>query len=91
METISAMKVRQRLGEILAKVDLRGEEFVIEKGGTPKAVIVPYRKIEMIRRRAAKEIEEMFEEAAKKNPNADLSDDEVEAFVNRVIHESRKR
>jgi len=91
MTTISAMQVRQKLGEILAKVELRGEEFVIEKGGVPKAILVPYKKIQMIRERAAKDIESMLDEAAKKNPNPDLSDDEVERFVNQVIHETRDR
>ncbi len=91
MQVISAMQVRQRLGEILAKVELRGEEFLIEKSGKPSAVLVPYKKIERIRARAAKEITGMLDEAAKKNPNADLTDEEVERFVDQAIHESRKR
>lgn len=84
------MEVRQKLGEILAKIELRGEEFIIEKGGKPSAVLIPYKKIQRIRQRAAKEIGEMFDQAAQKNPNADLTDKEIERFVEQAIHESRK-
>ena len=89
MQNISAMMVRQKLGEILAKIELRGEEFIIEKGGNPTAVLIPYKKIQMIRERAAREFKESFRKAAVTNPNADLSDEEVERFVNQVIHETR--
>lgn len=90
METISAMTVRQKLGEILAKIELRGEEFIIEKGGNPTAVLIPYKKIQRIRERAAKEVGEILDKAGAKNPNADLTDDDVERFVDRAIHESRQ-
>ena len=90
MITITAMEVRQKLGEILAKIELRGEEFIIEKGGKPAAVLIPYKKIQRIRQRAAKEIGEMLDQAAQKNPNADLTDKEIERFVEQAIHESRK-
>lgn len=90
METISAMDVRQKLGEILAKIELRGEEFIIEKGGKPSAVLIPYKKIQRIRQRALKEIGGMLDQAASKNPNADLSDQEIERFVEQAIHESRR-
>ncbi len=85
------MKVRQNLGEILAKVELRGEEFVIEKGGRPTAVLVPYKKIQRIRERAAQGITKLLTQGSEQNPNADLSDEEVEAFVNQAIHESRQK
>lgn len=90
MQTLSAMQVRQKLGEILAKIELRGEEFIIEKGGRPSAVLIPYKKVERIRSRASQEIKKLFHDAAAKNPNADLTDEEVEQFVNQMIHESRQ-
>ena len=73
METISAMKVRQKLGEILAKIDLRGEEFIIEKGGVPTAVLMPYRKAQMIRSNAAETIKRILNEAASRNTLHQLS------------------
>lgn len=88
METLSAMKVRHKLGEILAKIELRGEEFIIERGGKPSAVLIPYKKVERIRARAAQEVETILKKG--KDQNADLTDEEVEAFVNQMIHESRK-
>ena len=85
------MQVRQKLGEILAKVELRGEEFLIEKGGKPQAVLIPYKKIRTIRERGAREVGEMFAEASRSNPNAGLTDEEVERFVDSAIHESRRK
>ena len=91
MQTLSAMDVRKKLGEILSKVELRGEEFIIEKGGKPSAVIVPYKKIRRIRDRALQDIGEMFAQPSKKGLNRDLSDEDVENFVNQAIHESRRK
>lgn len=83
------MQVRQKLGEILAKIELRGEEFIIEKGGKPTAVLVSFKKIQRIRAKASDGVSRLLDKAAKKNPNADLTDEEVEHFVDRAIHESR--
>jgi antitoxin (DNA-binding transcriptional repressor) of toxin-antitoxin stability system len=85
------MKVRQKLGEILAKIELRGEEFIIEKGGNPTAVLIPYKKIQRIRERATQEVGTLLGKAGEKSPNADLSDDEIERFVDQAIHESRPK
>ncbi|MBI2981862.1 MAG: type II toxin-antitoxin system Phd/YefM family antitoxin [Deltaproteobacteria bacterium] len=91
MHTISAMKVRQKLGEILAKIELRGEEIIMERGGKPSAVLISYKKIQMIRNGAAQEFKESLRKAAATNPNSDLSDEEVERFVDRVIHGTRSK
>jgi prevent-host-death family protein len=90
MQSVSAMQVRQKLGEILAKIELRGEEFVIEKGGKPSAVLIPYKKIARIRQRAAKKMKDILMKGEAEGANADLSDEEISQFVDQAIHESRK-
>lgn len=39
--TVSAMKARQQFGEILNRVDLVHDQFIIERNGRPLAAIVP--------------------------------------------------
>jgi prevent-host-death family protein len=40
-KTVSAVKVRQKLGEILNRVALRGEEIIIERAGKKIARLSP--------------------------------------------------
>jgi len=49
-ETVSTLEVRQRLGDMLNRVALRHDEFVIERKGKPLAALVPVEKLEQMRR-----------------------------------------
>lgn len=40
-EHVSTMRVRQELGDLLNRVSLRHEQFVIERKGKPLAALVP--------------------------------------------------
>lgn len=40
-QSVSAVKVRQKLGEILNRVSLRGEEIIIERAGKKIARLSP--------------------------------------------------
>ncbi len=40
-QTISTMDMRQHLGNILNRVDLRHDQFVIERKGKPLAALIP--------------------------------------------------
>lgn len=50
--TISAMKARQQFGEILNRVDLVHDQFIIERNGRPLAAIVPISFLEEIQKKA---------------------------------------
>lgn len=41
MKTISVMKVRKSLGEILDEVNLKSESFILERAGKPIAKLTP--------------------------------------------------
>ncbi len=41
MKVISVMKVRKSLGEILDKVNLKSETFILERAGKPIAKLCP--------------------------------------------------
>lgn len=48
--TISAMKVRQNLGQIMNEASLRGDDFIIERAGKPVAALVSMDKYRIIER-----------------------------------------
>ena len=61
-ERVSAMSLRTALGDLLNRVDLRHDEFVVERKGRPLAAIVPIAKLEQMERFArhrAKSVLEM--------------------------------
>ena len=47
---ISTLDVRQRLGDLLNRVALRHDEYVIARKGRPLAALVPVEKLEQMRR-----------------------------------------
>jgi prevent-host-death family protein len=49
-EKVSTMDVRQRIGDMLNRVALRHDEFVIERKGKPLAALVPIERLEQMRR-----------------------------------------
>jgi prevent-host-death family protein len=49
LRKISAVKVRQNLGEVMNEVALRGDDYIIERAGKPLVAIIPmekYRKLQ---------------------------------------------
>ena len=44
------MDVRQRIGDMLNRVALRHDEFIIERKGKPLAALVPVQRLEQMRR-----------------------------------------
>jgi antitoxin (DNA-binding transcriptional repressor) of toxin-antitoxin stability system len=48
MEKISTIDVRQRIGDLLNRVALRHDEFVIERKGKPLAAPVPVERLEQM-------------------------------------------
>jgi prevent-host-death family protein len=51
-EKISTLEVRQRLGDILNRVALRNDQFIIEHKGKPLAAVVSVERLEQMRRAA---------------------------------------
>jgi len=49
-EKVSTIDVRQRIGDMLNRVALRHDEFVIERKGKPMAALVPVERLEQMRR-----------------------------------------
>jgi prevent-host-death family protein len=70
---ISTAEVRLRIGDLLNRVALRGDEFVIERKGKPMAALVSMERLEQLRRLARKGLLELLEARGE----SDLTDDEA--------------
>ena len=81
-ETVSTMDVRQRIGDLLNRVALRHDEFIIERKGKPLAALVPVERLEQMRRFARQHALEL---TAKRKPGA-LSEEQA----NRLALEAQK-
>jgi prevent-host-death family protein len=51
-EKVSTKDVRARIGDLLNRVSLRHDEFIIERKGKPLAALVPVERLEQMRRYA---------------------------------------
>ncbi|MBI5527290.1 MAG: type II toxin-antitoxin system Phd/YefM family antitoxin [Deltaproteobacteria bacterium] len=51
-EKVSTLDVRQRIGDMLNRVALRQDEFIIERKGKALAALVPVKRLEQMRRAA---------------------------------------
>ena len=61
-ETVSTIDVRQRIGDMLNRVALRRDEFVIERKGKALAALVPIERLEQMRRFARRQALTFMEE-----------------------------
>ncbi|MQA91109.1 MAG: type II toxin-antitoxin system prevent-host-death family antitoxin [Gemmatimonas sp.] len=60
-ERISTIEVRQRLGDLLNRVALRHDEFIIERKGKPLAALVSAERLEQMRRFARRQALDFIE------------------------------
>jgi len=70
------MDVRARIGDMLNRVALRHDEFVIERKGQPLAALVPVERLEQMRRFARQHALE-FVARQKAGPGERLSEQEA--------------
>ena len=85
MITISTMEVRKHVGDILNRVALRGDEYLVERKGKPLAVLMPVEKAEAIRRAARLRLGEWLT-----RPNAAKTDESAMALANQARRSARR-
>ncbi len=85
MITVSTMEVRKRIGDILNRVALRGDEYLVERKGKPLAVMMPVAKAAAIRRAARLYIDEWLA-----RPSAVKTDAEAMALANEARRAARR-
>src|SRR3989441_10200085 len=73
MEKVSTIDVRQRIGDLLNRVALRHDEFVIERKGQPLAALVPVERLEQMRLFARRHAMDFLEQQR----DTSITDDEA--------------
>jgi prevent-host-death family protein len=48
LKTISALKARQNLGQVMNEVSIRGDDYIIERAGKPLVAIIPIEKYQRL-------------------------------------------
>jgi antitoxin (DNA-binding transcriptional repressor) of toxin-antitoxin stability system len=92
-ERVSTVDVRQRIGDLLNRVALRRDEFVIERKGKALAALVPIERLEQMRRFARRQAQDfMDEQAPGPLTEREASDLALEAqrFARRQVRKSRR-
>lgn len=84
--TVSTIEVRERLGDLLDRVALRYDEFVIERRGKPLAALVPLGTLEKMRSTALRTLVEFVD----RQPGG-LSEAEADALADEAKHRTRPR
>ena len=85
VEKISPLDIRQRLGDILNRVALRNDQFIIERKGKPLAAVVPVQQLEQIRRAAQTRLLRVLERQSEK-----ISESQADRLANEAKHRTRK-
>jgi prevent-host-death family protein len=84
-ERISTFQIRQRLGDILNRVALRNDQFIIERKGKPLAAMVPVERFEQMQQAARLHLLRVLE----RQPGV-LSQKEADRLSTEAKHRTRK-
>jgi len=60
-EKVSTIDVRQRIGDMLNRIALRHDEFIIERKGKPLAALVPVERLAQMQRFARRQAIDFME------------------------------
>ncbi len=80
-KTVSALKARQNLGQIMNEVALKGDDYIIERAGKPLVAVIPMEKYQSLQQ----EWDQFFESVGVMSANMKGENDEV---VDKLIDEA---
>jgi prevent-host-death family protein len=69
IKTLTAIKARQNLGEVLEEVYYNGDQFIIERAGKPMAAVVPLWQVQA-RKTHQERVSGMLDKLWKAQPTA---------------------
>ena len=87
---VTTMDVRARIGDMLDRVALRHDEFIIERRGRPLAALVPIDRLEQMRRFARQHGLALIDRQ-KGAPGDQLSDEEAMTVALEAQRAARRR
>jgi prevent-host-death family protein len=85
IEKLTTLDLRQHLGDLLNRVALRHDEFIIERKGKPLAAMVPVEKLQQLERFARLQLVNAL--MSKKSA---LPQEATDALADEAKHRSRK-
>ena len=88
--TVTAMEVRNRLGDLLSRASYAGEQFIIERRGKPVAVLMgmeEYQRYLALKESAGSAVERSPATSTPRN----LAIDEVLAIIQQALQEAGMR
>jgi prevent-host-death family protein len=94
VDKVSTMEVRQRIGDMLNRVALRHDEFIIERKGKPLAALVPVERLEQMRRFARRHTLDVVERqkgGSLTNEQAMALGMEAQRWARRQLRKARSR
>ena len=86
-DRVSTIDVRQRIGDLLNRVSLRHDEFIIERKGKALAALVPVERLEQMRRFARRHALEVME----RQKGSTLTDDQAMKIALEAQRWSRRK
>ncbi|WP_090900910.1 type II toxin-antitoxin system Phd/YefM family antitoxin [Candidatus Nitrospira nitrificans] len=85
IETVSTLEIRQRLGDLLNRVALRHDQFVIERKGKPLAAMVPVERLEQMQQAARVHLLSILVQRSDR-----ISQGQADQLGNEAKHRTRK-
>lgn len=85
-EKISTVEIRRRLGDILNRVALRNDQFIIERKGKALAAMVPVERLEQMQQAARLHLLRVLE-----RQSGQLTEAEADRIADEAKHRTRKR
>ena len=87
LKKISAMKVRQNLGQVMNEVALRGDDYVVERAGKPLVAIIPMEKY----RRLQQDLDDFWQEVSSFQESVkDVDPKELDAAIEEAVTAAKK-
>lgn len=84
---ISALKVRQNLGQIMNEVSLRGDDYIIERAGKPLVAMIPIEKYQSMQ----EEVDKFFESLDQLRTNVKKEDQNaMNGLIDEAVRSYRK-
>jgi prevent-host-death family protein len=85
-KTVSTIEIRKHLGDILNRVALRHDQYIIERKGRPLAAVVPVEKLEWLEKAAQNHLLTVFE-----RQKSTVSQKEADQLADEAKHKARAR
>jgi prevent-host-death family protein len=89
-EKVSTLEVRQRIGDLLNRVSLRQDEFIIERKGKPLAALVPVERLQQMQRFARQQALDLMK-AQKGEALSGREADEIALEAQRAVRRTPRR